>query len=258
MLLLFSHQVVSDSLQPRVLQYMRLPGPSISPGVCSNSCPLSWWCHLTISSSVKAVYFCSQSSPASVFSKKLTLHIRWPMYQSFSIGPSKEYSRLIFFRIDWFDLCCSPRDSQESSPTPQFKSTDSLALSLLHGPLLTSLHDYWKTPWSESWSVLSDFLWLHVLQTAKLILPLNSSGKNSRMGCHLLLQIFLTQGSSLGLLHCRWILYHLSHQGSLNYTDLCQQMMSPLFNTLSRFMIAFLPRIKHLLISWLQSPSQWS
>ena len=124
---------------------MRLPGPSISPGVCSNSCPLSWWCHLTISSSVKPFYFCFQSCPASVFSKKLTLHIRWPMYQSFSfsIGPSKEYSGLIFFKIDWFDLCC-PRDSQESSPTPQFKSTNSLALSLLHGPLLISLHDYWK------------------------------------------------------------------------------------------------------------------
>ena len=66
------------------------------------------------------------------------------MYQSFSIGPSKEYSRLIFFRIDWFDLCCSPRDSQGSSPTPQFKSTSSSELSLLYGPTLISKHDYWK------------------------------------------------------------------------------------------------------------------
>ena len=134
------------------------------------------------------------------------------------------------------------------------------------------------------------------LWPARLLCPGDSPGKNIGVGCHALLQgIFLTQGSNTGLprcrrilyhlshqgsvrqqvdsisffqgifptqevnqglLHCRWILYHLSHQGSLNYTDLCQQMMSLLFNTLSRFIIAFLPRIKHLLISWLQSPSQ--
>ena len=55
-----------------------------------------------------------------------------------------EYSGLMSFRIDFGSLC-SPRDSQESSPTPQFKSINSLALSLLYGPALTSLHDYWKT-----------------------------------------------------------------------------------------------------------------
>ena len=61
-MLLFSHLVVSDSLQPHGLQYTRLPSPSLSPGVCSNSCPLSWWCHRTISSSAKPFDFCSQSS----------------------------------------------------------------------------------------------------------------------------------------------------------------------------------------------------
>ena len=61
------------------------------------------------------------------------------LHQSFN-----DYSGLISFRIDWFDLPCSPRDSQESSPTAQFKTISSLMLSLLYGPTLTSIHDYWK------------------------------------------------------------------------------------------------------------------
>ena len=62
-----------------------------------------------------------------VFSSESALHIKWPKYWSlnFSTSPSNEYSGLISFRIDWFDLPCSPRDSQESSPTPQFKSINS-------------------------------------------------------------------------------------------------------------------------------------
>ena len=76
-----------------------------------------------------------------VFANESVLHIRWPKYWSFSfsISPSSEYSGLISFRTD-----CSPKDSQESSPTPQFKSTNSLALSFLYSPTLTSIHDYWK------------------------------------------------------------------------------------------------------------------
>ena len=57
LLLLFSHPVVSDSLPPHGLQHARLPGPSLSPGVCCNSCPLSQWCHPTISSSVSPFFF---------------------------------------------------------------------------------------------------------------------------------------------------------------------------------------------------------
>ena len=64
-LLLFSHTVVSDTLLPHGLQHSRLPCPSLSPGVCSNSCPLSWWCHPTISSSVVPYSSCPQSFPAS-------------------------------------------------------------------------------------------------------------------------------------------------------------------------------------------------
>ena len=79
-----------------------------------------------------------------VFSNESVLHIRWPKYWSFSfnISPSNEYSGLISFRMDWLDLLCSPRDSQESPPTPQFKSINSSAFSLLHSPTLTSIHDH--------------------------------------------------------------------------------------------------------------------
>ena len=76
-----------------------------------------------------------------VFSNESALCIiRWPKYWSFSFStsPSNEYSGLISFRIDDFDLC-SPRDFQESSPTPQFKSVSSSVLSLLYGPTLTSI-----------------------------------------------------------------------------------------------------------------------
>ena len=64
-LLLFSHSIVSDSLQPQGLQYARLPCPSLSPEACSISCPLSQWCHPTISSSVIPFSSCLQSFPAS-------------------------------------------------------------------------------------------------------------------------------------------------------------------------------------------------
>ena len=80
-------------------------------------------------------------SSMRIFSNESVLHIR---SFSFSISPSKEYSGLISFRTDWLDLLCSPRDSHESSPTPQFKSIDSLALSFLYSPTLTSIHDYRK------------------------------------------------------------------------------------------------------------------
>ena len=97
-----------DSLWPNELQYARLPCPSPSPGVCSNSCPLSQWCHPTISSSCRPLLLLPPIFPSiRVFSSKSVLHIRWPKYGSFSfsISPSNEYSGLISFRIPWFDLC---------------------------------------------------------------------------------------------------------------------------------------------------------
>ena len=119
---------------------------SPSPGGCSNSCPSSWWCHLTISSSVAPLSSCLQSFPVSG---------SFPMSQLFasgsqSIGASASTSVLPMNTQDWSPLgwtgwiSLQSRDSQESSPAPQFKSIKSLVLSFLYSPTLTSIPDYWK------------------------------------------------------------------------------------------------------------------
>ena len=113
---------MSDFLQPHELQHARLPCLSQSPWICSNSCPLSRWCHLTISSFVALFFFCLQSFLGSVSS------IRWPKYWSFSISPSNKYSGLMSFWIDWFVLLAVQR-TLKSSPV-QFKSINSWVLSL--------------------------------------------------------------------------------------------------------------------------------
>ena len=106
----FSCSVVSDSLWPHEPQQARPPCPSPTPGVHSDSRPASQWCHPAISSSVVPFSSCPQSLPASVFSNKSTLHMRWPKYWSFSFSiiPSKEIPGLIF-RMDWLDLRASLR-----------------------------------------------------------------------------------------------------------------------------------------------------
>ena len=96
----FSSSVVSDSLRPHGLQYARPPGPSPTPGVYSNSCPLSQWCHPTISSSVIPFSSCPQSLPASGF---------FPVSQFFvsggqSIGVSASTSVLPMNIQDWFPV----------------------------------------------------------------------------------------------------------------------------------------------------------
>ena len=140
----FSCSVVSDSLWPHGLQHPRPPCPSPSPGACSNSCPLSGWCHPTISSSV--FLFCLQSFPASgsfQMSEFFTSGVQ-------SIRVSASASVLPMNIQDWFPLGwnglnpCSPRDSQESSPTAQSKSISASVLNLLYGTALTSMPDYWK------------------------------------------------------------------------------------------------------------------
>ena len=80
-----------------------------------------------------------------VFSSESALCIRWPKYWSFSfsISPSKEHPGLISFRMDWLDLL-AVQGTQESSPTPQFKSISSSVLSFLYSPTLTSIHDHRK------------------------------------------------------------------------------------------------------------------
>ena len=103
----FSRSIISDSLRPHGLQHARPPCPSPTPGVYSNSCPLSRWCHPTMSFSVVSFSSCLQSFPASG---------SFPMSQFFASGgqiigvfrfniiPSNEYSGLISFRMDWLDL----------------------------------------------------------------------------------------------------------------------------------------------------------
>ena len=79
------------------------------------------------------------------FSNESALHIRWPEYWSFNfnISPSNEHSALISFRMDWSDLL-AVQVTLESSPTPQFKNINSIALSFLCSPTLASIRDYWK------------------------------------------------------------------------------------------------------------------
>ena len=142
----FSHSVMSDSLQPHESQHARPPCPSPTPRVHSDSRPSSPWCHPAITSSVIPFSSCPQSLPASE---------SFPTSQLFTWGgQSTGVSALAssFQRNPRADLLqnglvgssCGPRDSQESSPTPQFKSINSSVLSFLHSPTLTSIHDHWK------------------------------------------------------------------------------------------------------------------
>ena len=136
----------SDPLRPHRLQYTRLPCPSPTPRADSHSCPLSRWCHPTISSSVVPFSPHLESFPASG---------SFQMSQFFTLGGQSMKFQLWhqsfqwIFRTDFFydglvGSPCSPRDSQESSPTPQFKSINSVTLNFLHSPTLTSIPDYWK------------------------------------------------------------------------------------------------------------------
>ena len=158
-----------------------------SPSVCSNSCPLSRWCHPTILSSVVPFSSYLQSFPASgSFSSALS--IKWPKYWSFSISSFNDYSGLISFRIDWFDFLTAQKS-------------------------LRSLLQQHNLKASVVWH--SAFL---IVQTSN---PYVTIGKN----------IALTIWTFVG------------------------KVMPLLFNLLSRFVTAFLPRSKHLLIPWPQSPS---
>ena len=134
----FSCSFVSKSLWPHGLQHARLPCPSPTPGACSNSCPLSQWCHPTILSSVVPFSSCLQFFPASG---------SFPTSQFFtsggqSIGVSASATVLPMTIQYWFPLGWtvgspgSPRDSQESFPTPQFKSIDGHEIANLSSYLL--------------------------------------------------------------------------------------------------------------------------
>ena len=151
----FSRSVVSDSLQPHESQHARPPCPSPTPGIHSNSHPSSRWCHPDISSSVVPFSLDLESFPASG-----SFHMsQFFPSGSQSIGVSASApvlpmnSGLISFRRDWLDLLAvQGTDSQESSPTPQFKSINSSVLSFLYSPTLTSIHDYYGKTIALRWT----------------------------------------------------------------------------------------------------------
>ena len=173
---------MSDCLQPHGLQHSRLPCPPLSPRVCSNLCPLSQWCHPTISSSIAPFCSCPQSFPASGSFPVRRLHIRWSKYWSFSfnISPSNEYSRLISFKIDWFDL-----------------AVQGILKSLLHNSKASIL-------WCSAFHMVQ--LWYLYMTTRKTM--------------------------------------------TLTIWTFVGKVMFLLFNTLSRFVIAFLPRGLPWWLSW--------
>ena len=160
----FSHSVVSDSLQPHGMQHFRPPCPSPTPGIYPNSCPLSRWCHPTISCSVVTFSSCFQYFPAlgsfpvssshqvakvlefevlnsKVLKFQYSKVFNTPKYWSFSfnISPSKEHSGRISFRMNWLDLL-AVQGTLKSHPTPQFKSINSSVLSFLYSP--THIHTW--------------------------------------------------------------------------------------------------------------------
>ena len=143
MLLLFSCSLVSSYLQPHGLQPSRFPCPSPSHSSLTLTSIESVMPSSHLVFCLPLLLLPSIFPSIRAFSSDSVLHIRWPKYWSFSfsIHPSNEYSGLISFRIEWFDLA---RGTQEFSPTPQFKSINSTVLSLLYGPTLTSVHDYQK------------------------------------------------------------------------------------------------------------------
>ena len=134
---------MSNYLWPHELQHARLPCPSLSPRICSNSCPLSQWCHRTISSSVVPFSSCLQSFPATESFPESVLHTTRPKYWSFGISPSNEYSGLISFRMTgWISLQSKGLSSVFSNTTVQKQQFFGAQLSLC--PPLTSIRGYWK------------------------------------------------------------------------------------------------------------------
>ena len=128
-------------------KHTRPPCPSPTPGAYSNSCPSTQWYHPTISSSACPLLLLPSIFPSiKVFSNESALHIRWPKYWSFSISHSNDYSGLISFRIDWFDLL-AVQGTLKSLLQKHHSSEASIlqhSAFVIYSLTLTSVHDYWK------------------------------------------------------------------------------------------------------------------
>ena len=136
---------MSNSLQPHRLQHTRLLCPSLSPGVCSDTCPLSRWCYLTISSSAAPFSFCLHSFPTSGSFRMSGLFAS----RCQSIRASASVSVLPMNSQSWFPLGLTGLISSQSKglsgvSSPQCESIKSLVLSLLYGPVITSIYDHWQ------------------------------------------------------------------------------------------------------------------
>ena len=174
----FSHSVMSDSLRPRGLKHARPPCPSPTPGAYSNSCPLSRWCHPTISSSAIPFSSLLQSFPAS--GSFQMSHFFASGGQSIGVSASTSVLPMISFRMDWLDL--HPRDSQESSPTPQFRSVNSIgsAFSAQCSVIVPLSHPYMitgKTIALTRWTFVGRIMSLLYNKQSRLILTFLSRSK---------------------------------------------------------------------------------
>ena len=123
---------MSSPLQP----HARLPCPSLSPGICSNSCPLSQCCHPNISSFCPQSFTAPESFPLSGFFTSCSQVIGASASESVL---TMNNSRLISFRIDWFDLAV-----QGTLKDLLQHHSSKASTSLIYDPVLTSIHDYWK------------------------------------------------------------------------------------------------------------------
>ena len=168
----FSCSVVSNSLWPHGLQHTRLPCPTPTPRAYTNSCLSSQWCHPTISYSVVPFSSCLQFFPGS----GPFLRSQFFAWGGQRIGVSASASVFPMNIQDWFPLGltglypCSPRNSEESPPIPQFKSINTLALSFLYSPTFTS--DI-KGPSSQSYGFSSGHVWMWELDYKESWAPKN-------------------------------------------------------------------------------------
>ena len=163
---------MSDSLRPHGLQHARPLCPSTTPGVYSNSCPIGWWCHPAISSSVIPFSSCLQFFPASGC---------FQMSQFFtsggqSIGVSALASVLPMNIQDWFPLGWTSWTSLESKGLSRVFSNTTVqkhqffGLSFLYSPTLTSIHDYWKNKALNRWTVVGKVMSLLSNMLSRLVI----------------------------------------------------------------------------------------
>ena len=136
---------MSDSLQPHGLQHARLPCPSPTPGAYSNSCPLSQWCHPTISSSVVPFSSCLHlSQHQGLFSWVSSSHHVAKVLEFQLQHQSSEYSGLISFKIDWLDLFAVQGTLKSLLQHHSSKASILRRSAFFIVPTLTSLYDYYK------------------------------------------------------------------------------------------------------------------